>query len=194
MLHQVQQPGTSHDQDAPPAALRDYLRSGLDLVLCGCNPGLYSAAVGHYFARQGNAFWPLLAEAGITPRRYRPDEDASLNEIGVGLTDVVARATAGTGDIGAREWRTGGARVVEQLRRYRPTGVCFVGDTAYRAFSGRPRSRWGRQPQQWEGIEVFVVPSTSGRVVRLAEERRNAFMEVGGWLRERRRVTSLTLQ
>jgi TDG/mug DNA glycosylase family protein len=168
--------------------LADYLRPGLDLVLCGCNPGLYSAAVGHYFAGRGNAFWPLLADAGITPRRYAPAEDAALLDVGVGLTDVVARPTTGTGDVGAKEWRAGGSALAERLRSCGPAAVCFVGDTGYRAFSGRTRARWGHQPEPWEGIEVFVVPSTSGRVVRLAAERRAAFYELGEWL-QRRRIT-----
>jgi TDG/mug DNA glycosylase family protein len=168
------------------AGLPDYLRHGLDLVFCGCNPGLYSAAVGHYFARAGNAFWPLLAETGITPRRYAPAEDVSLPALGLGLTDAVARPTAGTSDVGAREWRAGGAALAERLRHYRPAAVCFVGDTAYRAFSGRARERWGQQTALWEGMELFVVPSTSGRVVRLADVRREAFREVAAWLAARR--------
>jgi TDG/mug DNA glycosylase family protein len=160
-------------------------------VLCGCNPGLFSAAVGHYFARPGNAFWPLLAEAGITPRPFRPEEDAALLDLGVGLTDVVARPSTGTGDVRAAEWRAGGALLAERLRRYRPAAVCFVGDTAFRAFAGQPRARWGRQPDPWEGIAVFVTPSTSGRVARLAAERRAAFLEVGEWLRARRQGKSV---
>ncbi|HLZ71708.1 MAG TPA: mismatch-specific DNA-glycosylase [Dehalococcoidia bacterium] len=173
--------------------LPSYLRPGLDLVLCGCNPGLFSAAVGHYFARPGNAFWPLLAEAGITPRLFRPDEDAALLELGVGLTDIVARPSAGTGDVSAAEWRAGGAAVAGRLREFRPAAVCFVGDTAYRAFAGRPRDRWGRQAGDWEGTAVFVAPSTSGRVVRLAAERRAAFLEVGAWLRARRESAVMPL-
>jgi TDG/mug DNA glycosylase family protein len=147
---------------------------------------LFSAAVGHYFARPGNAFWPLLAETGITPRLFRPDEDATLLDLGVGLTDVVARPSLGTGEIGAAEWRAGGAALVERLRHFRPAAVCFVGDTAFRAFAGRPRERWGRQPEDWEGIAIFVAPSTSGRVARLTAERRVAFLEAGAWLRARR--------
>jgi len=170
-----------------PSTLPSYLRSGLDLVLCGCNPGLFSAAVGHYFARPGNAFWPLLAEAGITPRLFRPEEDGTLLDLGVGLTDVVARPSLGTGEIGAAEWRAGGAALAERLRCFRPAAVCFVGDTAFRAFAGRPRERWGRQGNDWQGIVIFVAPSTSGRVARLAAERRAAFVEVGAWLRTRRR-------
>jgi TDG/mug DNA glycosylase family protein len=157
----------------------------LDLVFCGCNPGLYSAAVGRYFARPGNAFWPLLAETGITPRRFAPEEDGHVLELGIGLTDIVLRPTAGVGDVPGAEWRSGGVALAERLRRFRPAAVCFVGDTGYRAFSGRSRARWGLQPEAWEGIEVFVVPSTSGRVARLGAERRAAFEEVAAWLHER---------
>jgi TDG/mug DNA glycosylase family protein len=171
-----------------PRALPAYLRPGLELVFCGCNPGLYSAAAGHYFARPGNAFWPLLAETGITPRRFRPDEDATLLALGIGLTDAVLRATAGVGDVPAAEWSAAAPRLAEELRAVRPAAVCFVGDRAYRAFSGRSRARWGRQPEMWEGIVIFVTPSTSGRAARLAAERRRAFEEVAEWLRDRRRT------
>jgi double-stranded uracil-DNA glycosylase len=185
--------GDIHPESSAPgqlSGLPDYLRPGLDLVLCGCNPGLFSAAVGHYFARRGNAFWPLLAEAGITPRLFAPDEDCKLPELGIGLTDVVARPTIGTAGVSGREWQSGGALLAERLRRYRPAAVCFVGDTAYRAFSSHPRARWGRQPRPWDGMELFVVPSTSGRVTRPAAERLAAFQEVGDWLRLRRSVPS----
>jgi len=164
------------------AGLPDYLGPNLDLVLCGCNPGLYSAAIGHYFARPGNAFWRLLAETGITPRLLAPTEDATLLDLAIGLTDVVPRATSGTADVGAAEWRAGGEQVAVRLRRSRPRGVCFVGDTAYRAFSRQTRACWGRQPSPWEGIELFVTPSTSGRATRLAAQRRDAFAEVAAWL------------
>ena len=169
-------------QDDRFPSLPEYLRPRLNLVMCGCNPGLFSAAAGHYFARPGNSFWPLLAEAGITPRLYRPEEDATLLELSIGLTDVVARPTKGTGEVGGAEWSAGGLDLAERLRRYGPAGVCFNGDTAYRAFSGHARARWGLQPELWEGIAVFVVPSTSGRVARLAGVRREAFQAVGDWL------------
>jgi TDG/mug DNA glycosylase family protein len=171
---------------ASPSGLPAYLRPDLDLVFCGCNPGLVSAAVGHYFAFRGNAFWALLAEAGITPCRFQPEDDVRLPELGIGLTDAVLRPSSGVSDVNAREWREGGRRLAEDLLLYRPRAVCFVGDTAYRAFAGRPRVRWGRQPEPWEGIELFVSPSTSGRAARLAGERRRAFDEVAEWLRARR--------
>lgn len=177
----------SATSETQASGLPDYLRPGLDLVFCGCNPGLYSAAVGHYFARPANVFWLLLAETGITPRRFSPEQDARLLELGLGLTDVVARPTAGTAQVARGEWLDGAVVVAARLRCCRPAAVCFVGDTAYRAFSGHARERWGMQTQPWEGIAVFVVPSTSGRVARLAAERRAAFHEVADWLASRRR-------
>ena len=166
--------------------LPDLLAPGLDLVLCGCNPGLVSAAAGHFFAHPGNAFWPLLAEVGITPHRFRPDEDYLLPGLGVGLTDVARRPSASIGDLRADEWRAGAAALAERLRRFRPAGVCFVGAAGYRAFTGARQARWGRQPEDWEGIAVFVVPSPSGRASAFARECRTAFAEVGAWLAARR--------
>jgi TDG/mug DNA glycosylase family protein len=182
--------GSTANAGPDQVALPDYLASGLDLVLCGCNPGLYSAATGHYFAWPGNAFWALLAETGITSRRFEPREDRLLPALGIGLTDVVARPTGSTAHVRSSEWRSGGLALAQRLREFQPAAVCFVGDTAYRAFSGRSRARWGRQPEPWEGITVFVVPSTSWRVRRLADARRAAFAEVAGWLRQRQAGTT----
>jgi double-stranded uracil-DNA glycosylase len=182
----------SPERRTEDAALPDRLAPGLDLVLCGCNPGLVSAAAGHYFAHPGNAFWPLLAEAGITPRRFRPDEDQLMPSLGVGLTDVVARASSGVGEVRPAEWRAGGLALAERLRAMRPAGVCFVGAAGYRAFAGMRQARWGRQPADWEGMAVFVVPSPSGRASAFSVERRAALLEVGAWLQARRAAIQQT--
>jgi TDG/mug DNA glycosylase family protein len=179
-------PAPDSDARNAEATLPDLLAPGLDLVLCGCNPGLHSAAVGHYFAHPGNAFWRLLAEAGITPGLFRPEEDRLLLTLGIGLTDVVPRASAGIDDVRPGEWQAGARALAGRLLRYRPAAVCFVGAAGYRAFAGRQQARWGRQPEDWEGVAVFVVPSPSGRAARLGEVRRAAYREVGEWLRERR--------
>ncbi|MGE3544470.1 MAG: mismatch-specific DNA-glycosylase, partial [Kofleriaceae bacterium] len=93
--------------------VRDVIARGLDVLFCGINPGLFSAAVGHHFARPGNRFWPTLFASGFTPRLFDPDEERLLLELGLGITNLVARATA-TADELARDELRAGARILRQ--------------------------------------------------------------------------------
>src|SRR4051794_29734895 len=74
--------------------LPDVIGKNLRVLFCGINPGLYTAAVGHHFARPGNRFWPALHAGGFTPRVLSPYEERELLPLGLGITNVVARATA----------------------------------------------------------------------------------------------------
>jgi len=89
----------------------DVLGPGLGVLFCGINPGLWSAAVGHHFARPGNRFWKALHQGGLTPRLLAPDEEDELLALGLGITNLVDRATAGAAELGAAELREGGARL-----------------------------------------------------------------------------------
>src|SRR5260370_19494570 len=97
----------------------DLLAPGLDVVFCGINPGLYSGAVGHHFARPGNRFWPALHASDLTPRLFSPFEERGLLALGCGITNVLARATAAAGAFGADELREGARRLSVQVNRYR---------------------------------------------------------------------------
>ena len=134
----------------------------LKVLFCGINPGLYSAATGFHFARPGNRFWPALHAAGFTPRLFLPAENRRLLELGYGLTNLVNRATAAAAELAPAEFVAGGARLRAKIRRYRPRVVAFVGMGAYRAAFGRPTATLGRQPDELEGAEVWVLPSPSG--------------------------------
>jgi double-stranded uracil-DNA glycosylase len=135
---------------------------GLRVLFCGINPGLYSAATGHHFARPGNRFWPALHAAGFTPRLLQPPEENELLSLGFGLTNLVARATAGADELAPTEFVAGRRRLAAKVRRYRPRTVAFLGLGAYRHAFGRPQATLGPQPESFEGATVWVLPSPSG--------------------------------
>src|SRR5438105_6147484 len=98
----------------------DVIAHRLRVLFCGINPGLYSAAVGHHFARPGNRFWPTLYAAGFTDRRLSPFEERELLALGYGITNVVDRATAGADELTPQELVEGGRRLERKVRKYRP--------------------------------------------------------------------------
>jgi len=132
------------------------------VLFCGINPGLYSAATGHHFARPGNRFWPALHAAGFTRRRLQPWEEDELLAAGYGLTNLVARATAGADELAPQEFVAGRARLAAKLRRYRPRLVAFLGLGAYRHAFNAPLAPLGQQDERFEGARVWVLPSPSG--------------------------------
>jgi TDG/mug DNA glycosylase family protein len=142
--------------------LRDVIAPKLDVLFCGINPGLYSAATGCHFARPGNRFWPALAAAGFTPRVLQPNEHEALLAAGVGITNLVARATATAAELEAAEIRAGAPRLARKVRRYRPRAVAVVGIGAYRIAFGRPTAALGRQAETLAGAMLWVLPNTSG--------------------------------
>ena len=147
---------------AQDKGIRDVLAPRLKVLFVGINPGLYSAATGHHFARPGNRFWPALHQAGFTARLLHPSEQRELLGGGYGITNLVNRATAGADELDPREFIAGRKRLASKVRRYRPGTVAFLGVGAYcHAFSIR-QANVGRQPQAFEGAEVWVLPNPSG--------------------------------
>jgi TDG/mug DNA glycosylase family protein len=134
----------------------------LRALFCGINPGLYSAATGHHFARPGNRFWPALHAAGFTPRVLHPSEQRLLLKGGYGITNLVNRATATADELAPVEFVSGRRRLAAKVRRYRPARVVFLGLGAYRHAFGRPRAAIGRQPETLEGAAIWVLPNPSG--------------------------------
>lgn len=145
-----------------PAALGAILGPRLRVLFVGINPSLRSAQVGHHFARPGNRFWPALHDAGFTPRRLRPDEDGELPAHGIGVTNLVFRATRAAAEITDGELREGAVALEQTVRRHRPLLVAIVGLTAYRTAFERPRAAIGLQPEEIGGRPVWVLPNPSG--------------------------------
>lgn len=140
----------------------DVIARDLKVLFCGINPGLYSAATGHHFARPGNRFWPALYAAGFTPRLLSPFEERELLKSGYGITNVVERATATAAELSAEEIIEGGRRLAEKARRYRPECVAILGIGAYRTAFNLPKARLGRQSEMISDSVIWVLPNPSG--------------------------------
>jgi TDG/mug DNA glycosylase family protein len=149
-------------QAAGDRLLPDILGPDLSVVFCGINPGLWSAAVGHHFARPGNRFWPALHCGGFTPRQLTPAEQWELPTYGLGLTNLAPRASARADELTPAELVAGGGVLTRKLRRLRPTWLAVLGVTAYRTAFGRRHAAVGPQPERIAGTRVWVLPNPSG--------------------------------
>lgn len=158
----MRKPTPDEIQLAYGSTLPDVIAPGLRMLFCGINPGLYSAAVGHNFARPGNRFWPTLSAAGITPRLLAPDEEGELLSWGVGITNIVNRATATAAELTPEELRDGSKRLVKKVERYRPHTLAILGISAYRIAFNVPKAGLGRQRIQIGETVVWVLPNPSG--------------------------------
>ncbi len=147
---------------AAGATVADVIAPGLRVLFCGINPGLYSAAVGHHFARPGNRFWPALHAAGFTPRVLRPDEERALLDGGYGITNIVERATATAAELTAEELLAGARRLTEKVADCHPRILAVLGISAYRTAFARPRAALGRQPESLGDTALWVLPNPSG--------------------------------
>ena len=142
--------------------LPDLVAPGLRVLLVGINPGLMSAAIGHHFGNPANRLWPALHLAGFTPRRLHPRESPELLAYGVGITNLVARATATAAELSADEIRAGVGPLTALVERYEPAWVAFLGLTSYRTAFARPAAEVGPRPEPLAGARVFLLPNTSG--------------------------------
>jgi TDG/mug DNA glycosylase family protein len=146
----------------------DVIAPELRVLFVGINPGLYSAAVGHHFARPGNRFWPTLHAAGFTDRVVSPFDERDLLGLGLGITNLVERATREAGELSAEELRAGGGRLAAKVRRARPSFVAFLGVTAYRAAFGERDAAVGPVEGLWAGgrdrpgARRWILPNPSG--------------------------------
>lgn len=140
----------------------DVLAPALDVLFCGINPGLYTAAVGHHFARPGNRFWPALHASGFTPRVLAPHEERELLPLGYGITNVVARATATADEITPEELAAGGRILVAKVTQHHPRYLAVLGIGAYRSAFARPRAALGLQPETIAKTRLWVLPNPSG--------------------------------
>ncbi|MFE2689692.1 G/U mismatch-specific DNA glycosylase [Streptomyces mirabilis] len=140
----------------------DVVGDGLKVLFCGINPGLTTAATGHHFARPGNRFWPVLHLSGFTPRLMKPSEQGELPSYGLGITNVVARATARADELSAEEYREGGRLLSAKVERLRPGWLAVVGVTAYRAAFEDRKAAIGPQKRTIGDTRVWVLPNPSG--------------------------------
>ncbi|KAG5461978.1 MAG: uracil-DNA glycosylase-like protein [Olpidium bornovanus] len=190
----------------------DCVAPDMDVLFCGYNPGVVSAERGHHFAGPTNAFWPALSQSGERPGASSSVESSSpLTDVGKGnpyrRPAPASRLQAWSHQFGSQadklpppatyppmrssselcsaEMRKEAVKLKDKILKLRPRVVCFVGDGVYKAFSGRPKQKWGQQvetvllpsAQPWSAVRncycetiLFVMPSTSGRTVGISRE------------------------
>ncbi len=139
----------------------DLIAPGLNILFVGINPGLYSSAVGHHFARPGNRFWPVLHRAGFTDRQLSPFEERKLLKHGYGITNIVSKATAAASELSREELEKGGRILKAKIRRYRPRAVAVLGLEAFRIAFGQPKAGFGPQEEQVGLSRIWVLPNPS---------------------------------
>lgn len=140
----------------------DVIAPNLRVLFVGINPGLYTAAVGHHFARPGNRFWPALHQSGFTKRLLSPFEEIELLNDSLGITNVVPFATASAAELTKADFIKGGRRLAAKVKRYRPRIVAILGMGAYRHAFDEPKAVVGEQHKRIHSAWVWVLPNPSG--------------------------------
>ena len=140
----------------------DILAPGLRLVFCGINPSVYSVVVGHHFARPGNRFWPALHASGWTRTRFHPTQDRQLLELGLGITNVVARSSVAAAEVTPKEFDEGGKILRAKMNELKPQVLAVLGIGAYRVAFGQPKATLGLQEQTIGDTKIWVLPNPSG--------------------------------
>lgn len=147
---------------ATEKTVRDVIAPNLRVLFCGINPGLYTAAVGHHFARPGNRFWPALHAGGFTDLVLSPFDERELLKSGYGITNVVMRTTATADQLTREEIIAGGEQLRAKVLRYQPRVLAVLGVGAYRTAFNRPKATIGRQPETIGNTILWVLPNPSG--------------------------------
>ncbi len=140
----------------------DIIAPQLRVLFCGINPSLTSAAEGYHFATPGNRFWPSLFRGGFTPEQLSPKENRRLLDYGLGVTNLVARATTGAAELGADEYQAGVVKLERKCRRYKPAVVAVLGVGAYRVGFSEKLATIGPQTRTLGETRMYVLPNPSG--------------------------------
>ena len=148
--------------EAKGKTLPDVIAKNLRVLFCGINPGLYTAAVGHHFARPGNRFWPALYKSGFTDRLLSPFDERELLSHNLGITNVVSHATASASEVTKEDFVRGGRTLRRKVRRYRPRIVAILGIEAYRKAFGQLEVEIGEQDETIGDATLWVLPNPSG--------------------------------
>ena len=155
-------PSRSELDAARSRTIEDVTAPDLRVLFCGINPGLYSGATGHHFARPGNRFWPALHGSGFTPRLLHPSEQRELLLLGLGITNLVARTTPVAAELTKDELIEGGRRLSEKVAILRPAFLAILGVTAFRTAFQVPVATIGPQTMRLGSTRVWLLPNPSG--------------------------------
>ena len=158
----MRRPSKEDIASAKDKTVPDVLAKDLNVLFCGINPGLYSAAMGYHFGRPGNRFWKVIHLAGFTPRQLQPSQQAELLRFCLGITNLVPRATATAGQLAPAELMQGAAGLEKKVALYKPKFVAFLGLGAYRSAFGWKNAQVGLQTHQIGGSRVWLLPNPSG--------------------------------
>lgn len=139
----------------------DVIAENLNVLFCGINPGLYSAAVGHHFAGPGNLFWPTIHKAGLTPRLFTAFEEPEMAALGFGITNLVPRASKDAEDLTKEELRAGAGTVQRKVRKFKPKFLAVLGLAAYRTAFQKTKAQVGYQ-DSIGSTKVYLLPNPSG--------------------------------
>lgn len=147
---------------APAGGLSEILAPRLAVVFCGLNPALTAHRDGHNFSNRSNRFWRVLHLAGFTPRLLRAEEEREMLLYGLGLTSAVSRPTKSASELKRSDYIAAAPALEDKIRRLAPANLAFLGKAAYAAISLRADIEWGRQPDDFAGAPVWVLPNPSG--------------------------------
>lgn len=140
----------------------DIIGTDLKVLFCGVNPGLWSAAVGHHFARPGNRFWKALNLSGLTNHPIGPDDERDLLDYGLGITNLVDRATRSADELKREDLQEGAKRLTSKVETWKPRCVAVLGMGAYRSAFSEPHAQLGLQPSKLGPASVWLLPNPSG--------------------------------
>jgi double-stranded uracil-DNA glycosylase len=147
---------------AHPMGLPDVISTSLNVVFCGINPGMRSAAVGLHFANRSNRFWRVLHLAGFTTKQLEPEEASLLLDFGCGITSAVARPTVSATDLSRADYIAARPVFECKIAKYRPRYLAFLGKPACSVFLNQRNLSWGLQLTTLGGSAVWVLPNPSG--------------------------------
>ena len=140
----------------------DVIAPNLKVLFSGINPGLYSAATGHHFARPGTRFWRALFAGGFTRRVLSPWEEAELVSLGYGITNIARRASATADQLQRGELIAGAKQLFAKVKRYQPRMLAIVGVGAYRVAFAKPQAALGLQEETIGSTQIWLLPNPSG--------------------------------
>lgn len=176
-----------------PPGLPDYLAPGLSILFVGINPGLRSSEVGHHYAGHSNRFWKLLFESGLVPDRMTCQDDGRLLGYGYGLTNLIAKPTAGIQSLVKQDFLQGRQALIAKIKKYQPAIVAVLGISVARVLlpsmasnASSKRSagisvQTGLLPVFLAGARVFVLPNPSGRNAHYSYQKmKNLFSQLKG--------------
>ena len=158
----MRKPTKEELQTAPNKTIEDVIAPNLKVLFCGINPGIWSGATGHHFAKPGNRFWKTLHLAGFSDRLLEPDEKHELLKNGYGITNVVERTTATAAELANEEIIEGGKLLTKKIEKYKPRFLAVLGIGTYRTAFHKPKAKLGLQNGKIGDTRIWLLPNPSG--------------------------------